>query len=68
MQSFIFQSLVPPIIEGIIISQPITLMNDSKAVPLGAIHLAFGLEAMSLRLFTGKKFSVDDIKAVKPPV
>ena len=43
-------------------------MNDSKAVPLGAIHLAFGLEAMSLRLFTGKKFSVDDIKAVKPPV
>ena len=33
-------------------------MNDSKAVPLGAIHFALGLLIISANLFTGKEFSV----------
>ena len=35
-----------------------TFMNDSKAVPLGAIHFALGLLIISANLFTGKEFSV----------
>ena len=40
-------------------------MNDSNAVPLGAIHFALGLLSISANLFTGKEFSVEIINFQK---
>ena len=42
-----------------------TFMNDSKAVPRGAIHFALGLLIISANLFTGKEFSVEIINFQK---
>ena len=45
-----------------------TFINDSKAVPLGVIHLALGRWAISFKSLTGKEVSVEDKNAVKAPV